>query len=225
MVLKLYGASNSLMGGGKAAVALTLIEKEIPFEFISVDLDAGEHKTPEFHVLNPFGLVPVIVDDDGFIVYEGRAICKYLEEKYAGQGTSLLPKDLNDRTKVEQAIFAETTTFFPSAIKAGAEALKPSRGLPIEQAVLHENLKKISDCLDAYEIILARHRFLAGDDFTLADLFHYYVVQFLELASIDIVKDKGPNVTRWWNELLSRPSWIKLIGDGLAGTAWRDLNH
>ncbi|KAK7057936.1 glutathione S-transferase [Favolaschia claudopus] len=218
MVVKFYASSVPIMGSGKATVALTLIEKQIPFEFISVDLDAKEHKTPEFMAMNPFGLVPVI-NDDGFVVYESRAICKYLEEKYPGQGTSLLPKELEERTKVEQAISVETTAFFPAVAKAGTEALlKPSRGLPVDHSALDESLQQISDCLDAYEVQLAKHKYLAGDDFTLADLFHYAGAQFLEIAGIDIVKDKGPNVKRWWSELLSRPTWVKLLKEGIKET-------
>lgn len=59
MVLKYY-ASSHLSGGG-AIVALVLVEKQIPFEHVRVDMAAKEHKTPEFLAMHPFGQVPVIV--------------------------------------------------------------------------------------------------------------------------------------------------------------------
>jgi glutathione S-transferase len=58
MVLKLYGSSVS---GSTRRVALVLREKEVPYEFILVDMSKGEHKTPEFLNKQPFGQVPYIV--------------------------------------------------------------------------------------------------------------------------------------------------------------------
>jgi glutathione S-transferase len=59
MVLKLYCGSRPTGGGG--IVAMVLAEKQIPFEHVLVDLGKGEHKTPAFLQLQPFGLIPVIV--------------------------------------------------------------------------------------------------------------------------------------------------------------------
>jgi glutathione S-transferase len=50
-------------------------------------------------------------DDDGFILYESRAICRYLEEKYSNQGTKLIPTDLHKRALVDQACWAEAYHF------------------------------------------------------------------------------------------------------------------
>ncbi|KAF8169612.1 hypothetical protein K438DRAFT_1614957, partial [Mycena galopus ATCC 62051] len=57
-----------------------------------------------------------------------------------------------------------------------------------------------------------------GQEFTLADLFHYSLVPMLAESGIDIMTNQGPNVTRWWNELLSRPSWVKIKSTGIQGT-------
>lgn len=58
MVLKLYGLHESHF---VRLVAAVLIEKQVPFEFVEVDLSKGEQKTPEYLAKNPFGLVPCIV--------------------------------------------------------------------------------------------------------------------------------------------------------------------
>lgn len=126
MVLKLYGFTQSPFS---KLVAAILIEKEIPFEYINVNLQTGEHKKPPYLAIQPFGEVPCIVssqrlpasvilplskvtiffkDDDGFILYESRAICRYLEEKYPA---GLIPTDLQKRARVEQAIFVEFSQF------------------------------------------------------------------------------------------------------------------
>ncbi|KAF7362985.1 Glutathione S-transferase [Mycena venus] len=218
MVLKLY--STSLPGSGQGIVALVLAEKQIPFEHVLVNLDSKDHKTPEYLAKHPFGQVPVI-DDDGFILYESRAICRYLAEKYADQGTPLLPKGLKERALVEQAASVEFANFFPAVIKIVRESVaKARRGLPIDQAAVDEGLTELSAKLDVYEVILGKQKYLAGDEFTVADVFHYAFAPFLADGGMDIMTSKErPNVSRWWNELISRPAWIKLKAEKIKGTA------
>ncbi|KAF7346804.1 Glutathione S-transferase [Mycena sanguinolenta] len=212
MVLKLYSAP--FVGGGAAIIGLALAEKQVPFEFVPVDMAAGEHKTPEYMAMNPFGLVPVI-DDDGFIIYESRAICRYIADKYPNQGTDFLPKSLKERALVEQAASIEYSTSYPAIYAVMKEIFgKRRQGLPVDQTVLDEAVKELSAKLDVYEVILGKHRFLAGDEFSLADLCHYAYAPLLAENGIDVMTSKGPNVTRWWNELMSRPTWVKLKADG-----------
>ncbi|KAF7358177.1 Glutathione S-transferase [Mycena venus] len=218
MALKLYSASFPGAGGG--IVALALAEKQIPFEHVLVDLKGKEQKTPEFLAMRTRSAkCPSSSEDEGFILYESRAICRYLAEKYADQGTPLLPKGFKERALVEQAASVELADFHRAVSKVVREAVsKANRGLPIDQAALDQGLANLSAKLDVYEVILSKHRFLAGDEFTLADLFHYAFAPVLAEGGVDIMTSKGPNVARWWNELMSRPSWVKLKAEGIKGT-------
>ncbi|KAJ7890356.1 glutathione S-transferase [Mycena leptocephala] len=218
MVLKLYSVGYAR--GGSVIVALVLAEKQIPFELIVVNLEANEQKTPEFLEMHPFGQVPVI-DDDGFILYESRAICRYLAEKYPNQGSPILPAGLKERALMEQALSVELANFKPAIVKVGRELLgKKSRGLPVDEAVLAEGLAEFGAKLDVYEVILGKHKYLAGDELTLADLVHLIYAPSLVAANLDIMTAEGrPNLKRWWNELISRPTWVKLMAEGMKGTA------
>ena len=60
MVLKLY-SDNAYMSPFARLVAAVLLEKEVPFELVPVDLAKGEHKTPEHLSKHPYGEVPCIV--------------------------------------------------------------------------------------------------------------------------------------------------------------------
>lgn len=72
MVIKLYGSAMST-----ARVLVTILEKELPYEVVFVDIAKGEQKKEDYLKMQPFGKVPVM-DDDGFVMFESRAICRYL---------------------------------------------------------------------------------------------------------------------------------------------------
>ncbi|KAJ7027384.1 glutathione S-transferase-like protein [Mycena alexandri] len=222
MVLKVYVAP--LPSGGSPIVLLVLAEKQIPFECIFVELTKKETKTSDFLKMNPFGQVPVI-DDDGFILYETRAICRYLTEKYAAQGPALIPTSLNGKAVLEQAASVELATFMPALIKVGREALKGTHGLAVDQAVLDAALVEFGQKLDVYEVILGKHKFIAGDELTIVDFFHLiYAPGLATRVGIDIMTQASrPNVTRWWNVLIARPAWVKLQAERAAANAVQNV--
>jgi len=162
----------------------------------------------------PFGQIPYI-DDDGFILYESRAICRYLATKYANQGPLLIPTSLKENALFEQAASIEQNNFDPHASKAVIEIVfNPYIGLTPDQAVFEQLIKQLGDKLDAYEVILSRQKYVAGNDITLADLFHLPYGDLLKTAGSGIMTDKSrPNVARWWEDIINRPSWLA-VKDG-----------
>lgn len=114
MVLKLYGFAISTC---TQRVKTVLYEKKVPFEMHIVN--SLQEKSPALLEKQPFGQVPYI-DDDGFILFESRAICRYIATKYSDQGTPLLPSPVNIQATAlfEQAASIELTNFdsFATAI-------------------------------------------------------------------------------------------------------------
>lgn len=211
MVLKLYGSPFSTC---TKRVATVLHEKKVPFEIYSINLAAGEHKTPSYLEKQPFGVVPYI-DDDGFILYESRAISRYIALKYKTQGTQLIPTDdLKKIALFEQAASVEQSSFDPYATAIGMEKIiKPRKGIQPNEITVEAALTSLSAKLDAYDVILAKQKYLAGDDVTLADLFHIPWGVLLAVGGSDIMESK-PNVARWWKDITSRPSWAA-VKDGV----------
>ncbi|KAJ6480557.1 glutathione S-transferase [Mycena vitilis] len=162
---------------------------------------------PHFLEKQPFGQVPYI-DDDGFILYESRAICRYIAAKHPESG--LLPTGPQANALFEQAASVELTNFEPSASKGGHELYKKILGYPLDQAIVDEQLAALDKKLDGYERILSKHRYLAGDKLTLADLFHLPYAPLVASAGTDIFSRKV-NVARWCNELVARPDSV-LVG-------------
>jgi len=141
MVLRLYGHPNSTC---TIRTLTILYEKLVPFEFVTVDMMKGEHKSPPYLEKQPFGVVPYLVrniyplklahdltshcqDDDGFIVYESRAIGYYVASKYGDQGTPLVPSptDLPAQTKLVQSLVSELTNFGPGERAVAENLSKP----------------------------------------------------------------------------------------------------
>ncbi|KAF8175846.1 glutathione S-transferase [Pholiota molesta] len=208
MVLKLYGYPMSTC---TRRVGIILYEKKVPFEIVPVDISKGEQKKPEYLEKHPFGVVPYI-DDDGFILYESRAICQYIEAKYPDQGTKLIPSDPKAYALFLQAASTETTHFNHYAESAVVEKVfKPMRGGTTDVAVYENLLKGLNAKLDVYDKILSKQKYLAGNELTQADLYHIPYAVMLGIAGSDLMTSK-PNVKRWFEEISARPSWQEVKG-------------
>ncbi|KAJ7048894.1 glutathione S-transferase [Mycena amicta] len=216
MVLKLY--ANNQVGGGGVLVAVVLAAKEIPFEHVLTQVSAIEPKTPELLAMQPFGQVPVI-DDDGFILYESRAICRYIENKYPGQGVKLAPDagDVRGQALFDQAMSVEMCNFYPAAYKVVDELVfKPHYGQQTDPALLTEAITQLETKLDVYDVILRKQKYISGNEFSLVDIFHLSHAPLLaRYGGIHVMTDvKRPNVARWWKELITHPEWVKLEEQG-----------
>lgn len=90
MPLKVYGMAQSAC---TRRVLVTLAEKNITdYELVIVNLPLREQHKPSYIAKAPFGKVPLL-DDNGFLIYESRAICQYIERKYGDRCTKLIPKE------------------------------------------------------------------------------------------------------------------------------------
>ncbi|KIM58480.1 hypothetical protein SCLCIDRAFT_1218602 [Scleroderma citrinum Foug A] len=211
MTIKLYGYPRSTCA---QLVALICKEKNIDFELVPVDLGKGEHKHPDFVAKQPFGQVPYMVDEDGFVIYESRAIARYLIRKYPNQGTQgLIPTSLKEEALFEQACSIESFNFDPFVFAIAMERVfKKYHGIEGNEAIVKERLDVLNKKLDAYNVILGKQKFLAGDNVTLADLLHLPCGTVVAtLAGLPEIFTSQPNVARWWNDLFTRPTWQDIM--------------
>ncbi|KAF6746418.1 glutathione S-transferase [Ephemerocybe angulata] len=211
MVLKLCAAPVS---SASLRVALILHEKEVPFEFYPIYLRNKEQKSTGFLEKKPFGQVPYI-DDDGSGLYESRAIGCYIPLKYAGQGTQglILPQtDVQATAIFERAASLEYAQCDGHASKIVYERVfHTAMGLPVNEEAVKYAIDQLSAKLDAYETILSKQAYLAGETVTLADLYHIPWGNLLSRAgeeASDLITSR-PSV--------SRPSWAAVHG-GISST-------
>ncbi|CAI5966314.1 unnamed protein product [Closterium sp. NIES-64] len=142
------------------------------YEFVTIDLSKGEQKSAEFKKKQPFGVIPVLEDED-VELFESRAIARYVADKYAEQGTNLLGSTLKERALVNLWLEVESQNYNPPISGLIAEKIfKPRKGLTTDEAKAAEYKAKLSQVLDVYEARLASNDYLAGSFFSLADLVH-----------------------------------------------------
>ena len=180
-------------------VRIVLAEKEFDYEFVSVDLKGGHHKRPEFLKLNPFGRVPVLVDED-CALYDSTIINEYLDDEYPAP--ELKPTDSDERARVRLLEdYADTSFTLPvMALEAELSKAAPQRN---EQRLSHAR-EVITQGLAMLDRELADKEYLAGE-FSLADI--AFAPAALRLERLGISVDASlSNVREWIARLSARPS-------------------
>ncbi|TPK72018.1 glutathione S-transferase family protein [Mesorhizobium sp. B2-4-18] len=150
--------------GWKVRVLLGLLE--IPYDSHPVSIFAGESHTDAFLALNPAGAVPVLQLQDGSAIAESNAILTYLAE-----GTSFLPSDRYRRAKVMQWLFFEQYNIEP--VIGSLRFWTLTGRLERNQAMVAGKREAAARTLAALDRSLGETPFLAGSDFTVADIAVY----------------------------------------------------
>lgn len=183
-------------------VLITLAELGLPYELRVVDFATGEHKQSTNLKRQPFGQVPAI-DDDGFKLFESRAICRYLNNKAKG---ALAPTDLQELARMDQWLSVDQANFAPAAMKFIFHYVFKR---PQDQAALESAKAMLDTCFTAMTEQLKDQEYLAGKQFSLADIgFMPYVGYLLNTPAADVIRTY-PVVTAWWDRVSARPSWQK----------------
>lgn len=186
-------------------VRIFLAEKGIEIEYQQVDITQSQHKDAEFTKKNPMQRVPILVLDDDTVISETMAICRYFEELQPEpvlMGEGALGKAIVEmwQRRMELNLFFPITQHFRHLHPAMAELEKP------QVAEWGEvNKPRVLDMLAFLDAELAERPYIAGSDFTVADITAMVAVNFMKPAKIDR-PDDTPNLDRWYEEVTSRPS-------------------
>jgi glutathione S-transferase len=178
----------------------------------------GEHKQPAFLTKQPFGQIPVLEHGD-ITLFESRAIARYIVSNFAGQGTPLEGSDAKTKALALTWMEVETNNYNPLVSSIVYQKVFSSFfGQTCDDAVVEEQLKKLEKVLDVYEAHLKKHPYLAGNEFTLADLSHLPYTAMMFSAGLSAPYTSRPAVNAWWERISARESWKKVIGSTQANT-------
>jgi glutathione S-transferase len=216
-------------------VRLCLAEKGLDFESKTVDLAKMEHHKPEFLKLNPNGVIPLLILDDGRSLYESGTICEYLDETHpapplrpdGAYGRAMMRNWIRhvDERIINLIIFnwahslaktaqtwsdaelAEKLKSVPS--KERREAWIRAARKPYTEEERGEARAKLVQMLDRMEDMLRGGAWLLGDRYTIADI---AVVPFIkrineEIAPDEVTEARHPRVFAWWTAVQARPAF------------------
>lgn len=186
-------------------VRIFLAEKGIDIPTEQVDLGELEHKTAEFGAYNPMQKVPVLVFDDGSVLCELMAICRYFEE--VQPDPPLMGRDAREKAEVEMwQRRMELEYLFPvmHTFRHGHPHMAKLEDPQVAQwaEVNRPRVLRIWDFIDAE---LAGRPYIAGDSFTVADITAMVATDFTKPAKIER-PESLENLARWYEQVKARPS-------------------
>ncbi|MBD2360274.1 glutathione S-transferase family protein [Anabaena minutissima FACHB-250] len=181
-MLKLYGGARS-----RATIVQWYLEElEVPYEFVMLDMQAGEHLQPEFLKINPIGKVPAIVDGD-FVLWESGAILLYLADKYGKH-----PVSPQEQAIINQwVLFANATLGNGIFLEANRERETPRLLTPLNE-------------------IFARQPFLLGEEFSVADVAVGSLLAYIPIM-LKLDLSAYPAVEQYIQRMIERPAYQKAI--------------
>jgi glutathione S-transferase len=203
-MLKLFGHVSRL-STNTLKLRVALGEAGATYEYVGVDLAAGEQRKPEFLALNPHGKIPVLVHDD-FVLPESDAILWYIAETFP-------QAHLLGATPRERARALEWCDFTSSALYPGyadvymhTSYLAPEKRNP---ATAESGRVKLGRALGVLDQVLGQRVFLAGS-YSLADIAAASVVRTLKDRLPDTVAN-CPHVNSWFDRVTARAAWQEAL--------------
>jgi glutathione S-transferase len=194
-------------------------EEKIAYEPVVVDLMTGAHHQEPFAKMNASRQIPVL-EDEGFILTESSAILKYLAEK---TGSAAYPKDLKARARVNERMDWFNTNhyrewgyhlIYPQLFPHHKRTPDAAHSATIEWG--KEKSEQWLKVLD--ESVIAKNKYLCGDQITIAD---YFGAELLWAGNlIGCTFKRYPNVDRWMQTMRALPNWAKVneAADGFAAS-------
>ncbi len=190
-------------------VLATAHHLDLPFELVMVDLFKGDQNSPAFAALNPNQKMPVLEDDDGFVLWESNAIMQYLAAQRPESG--LWPAEPKAQADVARWQFWQTAHFGPTCgvyiferVVKRIAAIGPANEAEVAKA--EPDFHKYADVLDGQ---LRGKRWVTGDRLTIADFSLAAWMVYGGQAGFPL--DRYREITRWYAGIVGLPAWKRTL--------------
>jgi len=200
--MKIYGDGRS---GNcyKLQLLMSLLGRD--YEWVPVNILAGETQTEAFKQLNPNGKIPLLVTDEGDTLSESNAILNYLAE-----GSPMLPQDPWQRARVLQWQFFEQYSHEPYI--AVARYINLYLGLPDDRRAEYVTKQEGGHrALVVMEQQLSQTPFLCGEQLTIADLSLYAYTHVAHEGGFDLTT--YPAIRQWLQHIEQLPGYVPMRPD------------
>jgi glutathione S-transferase len=198
-----------LYDGGRAPnprrVKVFLAEKQVSVPTEQVDLGKLGHRSEAYTAVNPLQRVPALQLDDGTVISESIAICRYFEALHPepplfGQDPKEVAVIEMWERRIEFHLLGPVSHVFRHAHPAMKE-------LEVPQVIAwaEANKPRVIDFLGILDRQLKDNRYVAGDRYSVADITGMIAIDFMKPAKLAVPDELG-NVKRWYGEVSARPS-------------------
>ncbi|MEM8629672.1 MAG: glutathione S-transferase family protein [Pseudomonadota bacterium] len=187
------------------AVVWGLEEMGVPYRRVDVGGKHGGLDDPAFRALNPFGRVPALELETGQGIFESMAILRYLAATYGGE--KFWPKDPADRARVDMwAEWAKVGVAMNFSVPIFWRVVRVPEG-GRDDAAINTAVEFLESALAVAENQLAEHGFLAGPEFTLADIALGHILY--RYFTIEIQRGDLPQLAAYYARLKDRSAYRK----------------
>ena len=218
-------------------VRFTLVEKKLAWEGHHLNLRAGDQQEPEYLKLNPNAVVPTLVDDENIII-ESTVICEYLDDAYLepklkpvnalGRARMRLwTKQLDEGVHAATSVVSSAIAFRYQKLAIGMEALEEfHKKMPdpvkrekswenvtkgVESRFFPEAIQRFDKLLADMETSLKESSWLAGNEFSLADIGYAPYITRLDHLQLQFLWDKRPHIPDWYDRLRERRAYTEAL--------------
>jgi glutathione S-transferase len=200
--MKLY---DSKVAPNPRRARIFLAEKGITVQTEQIDIMLMQHKTPEYTAINPLQRMPALVLDDGTVITESIAICRYFE--MLQPDPPLFGVGAKDVAIVEMWNRRAEINFFSNVAAVFRHTHPAMKELEIPQiaAWAEANRPRVRSFLELLDRELSNREYVAGDRFTIADITMQVAVDFMKPGRL-AMPEGAKNVKRWHAAVSARPS-------------------
>lgn len=194
-------------------VRMFLAEKSVEIPLVEVNTRERQQFEESFRKVNAFCTIPVLELDDGTCIAESVAICRYIEALHPKP--PLMGRDAKDAAIVEMwnrrvelqgylpasEVIRNSAPMFEDRGIAGVQG-----GVPQIPALVERGKQSLGRFFAMLDLQLGDNPFIAGDDFTIADITAFVTIEFAKRGEVTIPENGADNVKRWHAEIAARPS-------------------
>lgn len=218
-------------------VRFALAEKKLSWENHHMNLRAGDQQKPEYLKLNPNAVVPTLVDN-GTAIIESTVICEYLDDAYPERPLKptdavgrarmrLWTKQLDEGVHAATSVISSAIAFRYQKLAAGMDVLEEfHKKMPdpvkrekswenitkgIESRFFPEAIGRFDKLLSDMETTLTDSPWLAGKEFSLADIGYAPYITRLDHLQLQFLWDKRPHVLAWYDRLRERRAYSEAL--------------
>lgn len=206
--MKLY---NCTQAPNARRVRIFMAEKGLDIPKVEIDIAGGENLTPDFLSKNPRGVLPLLQLDDGSYLDESIAICRYLEELYPEP--ALMGVDAKSKARIEScqrhiefdAILPLADVLRNSVPQFKERAIPGTTGVIAIESLVERGINSYQRFLERLNNNLKENRYVAGDQFSIADITALCAIDFAKWAKLEIPLQHQYTL-QWYEKVSTRSS-------------------